>query len=81
MRYVQVEPRMTWPIDDARIPGSDGIGTEWFQRHGSAEAVFGQRMSVASIIAAYHALILQPQRERNKIAGVLKRALLRRKGA
>jgi hypothetical protein len=57
---------------------SDAHSLEWVLRYGTPEQREDQRLSVASVLACYDALILLPQRERNARVKAIRAAMTMR---
>lgn len=60
---------MVWPSHSR-----ESRELEWLMRYGSEREVMENRFIVASVIAAYHALLEKTNKQRNKIANRIKAA-------
>jgi hypothetical protein len=67
MNYIRSEDT-TWPVPDDEL--------EWVMRYGH---VVRHRFSAASVLAAYRALIMLPERTRNRRIRDIRRAMWARK--
>lgn len=66
--FVRVGPEMTWPF-----PGKRLAEVEWALRYG--EPTRSDLLVAASVISAYEALVLDPQRKRQMVVRELRRAV------
>lgn len=69
IRYVQIDDT-TWPVD---VGTDEEDSAEWVQRYGTTERREEQRLSVASVLAAYKDMT-HPGRSLKDATAMLRRA-------
>jgi hypothetical protein len=70
--HVRLDDGTCWGIDRT---DEEGAGLEWILRYGTTEELVKHRMSIASIVASYKALLWKKQKDRNRIVSDLREAL------
>lgn len=66
--HVQLSDGTMWALDtDPFDPGSEYDGIEYLLRHGTPEAIVAARMTIASIVGSYSALLGATQVRRNAV--------------
>lgn len=67
--HVRLDDGTIWSFDRAT---EDLHSLEWIQRYGTPDAVVQQRLTVASILASYKALIEAPAKRRNEVVRAIR---------
>ncbi len=75
--HVKLDDGTTWAIDRADENGS----LQWILRYGSDAEILAIRMTLASILGSYDALLWKPQARRNAIVRDLRKAARLEPGA
>ena len=70
--HVQLDDGTCWAVDR---DDTEEHSLEWVLRYGTPERIVEARMTLASILGSYKALINKPQRRRNGIVRDLRAAL------
>lgn len=71
--HVRLDDGTTWAVD--RETDGHGTSLEWMLRYGSTAEREAQRMSVASVLASFKALLYRPQKRCNQVMRDLRNAL------
>jgi hypothetical protein len=71
--HVRLDDGTCWSLD-----GEDDKSLNWVLRYGSDEDVLKHRLTIASILSSYEALIWSPQKRRNEIIAKLREAAEKR---
>lgn len=71
--HVQLGDGTVWAVD--RPTTEDRYSLEWVLRYGTPDEVYRHRLSIASVISSYKALLCEPQKRRNQIVSQLREGL------
>lgn len=70
--HVQLDDGTTWAVDRE---DATSLSLEWLLRYGSPEAIYENRLNIASTLGCYKALLYRPQKRCAQVMRELRNAL------